>query len=40
MDYYAHEGAVLDDNAARRMKFDYRCIAARQTNGDAGSATQ
>lgn len=38
--YYTHEGAVLDDNAARRMKFDYRCILVRQTNGDAGSATQ
>lgn len=37
--YYTREGAILDEGASRRMKFDYRCIAARQTNGDAGSAS-
>ena len=36
--YYTHEGAVLDDGANRRMKFDFRCSASPRIPGDADAA--
>ena len=36
--YYTHEGAVLDDGANRRMKFDFRCNASPRIPGDADAA--
>jgi hypothetical protein len=39
--YYTHEGAVLDDGATRRMKFNYRPGRQRQViAGDADAADQ
>ena len=36
--YYTLEGAVLDDGADRRMKFDFRCSVSPRIPGDADAA--
>ena len=39
--YYTYEGAVLDDGATRRMKFNYRPGRQRQViAGEADAADQ